>query len=98
MGSFSNQSIRTVARQMLGGATDLLLGCLVGCVTDWQQETRSLSYFPHYFRTTDLGVLETERSVNCPGLENRETWVLFDLSSSAISSISCEALPIQFNF
>jgi hypothetical protein len=46
MGSFSNQSILTVARKMLGGATDLLLGCLVGCVTDWQQETRSLSYFP----------------------------------------------------
>jgi hypothetical protein len=42
MGSFGNQSIRTVARKMLGGATDLLLGCLVGCVTDWQQETRSL--------------------------------------------------------
>ena len=66
MGSFSNQSILTVARKMLGGATDLLLGCLVGCVTDWQQETRSLSYFPHYFRIADLGAPETERSVNWP--------------------------------
>jgi hypothetical protein len=49
MGSFSNQSILTVARKMLGGATDLLLGCLVGCVTDWQQETRSLLVFRPLF-------------------------------------------------
>ena len=28
----------------------MLLGCLVGCVTDWQQETRGLFYFCYYFQ------------------------------------------------
>jgi hypothetical protein len=66
MGSFSNQSILTVARKMLGGATDLLLGCLVGCVTDWQQETRGLFYFcPLFCSSPELRV-----SATGPGLEN----------------------------
>jgi hypothetical protein len=74
MGSFSNQSILTVARQMLGGATDLLLGCLVGCVTDWQQETRSLLYFCYYFRADDLALAQVSKTAR-PGAPGQKAWL-----------------------
>ena len=70
---------------MLGGATDLLPGCLVGCVTDWQQETRGLFYFCYYFEAPiwdcrslnrTLGKQAQVSKSDCPGLPVVKPFIL----------------------